>query len=72
MIRFGRGRLALLTLCTNPHTQSLRGAKHIPDLKDLFGTEPLVRRIPNPAHKLANWNEHDSGGHFPAMEIHSN
>lgn len=33
-----------------------------------FGKEPLVRRILDPEHKLAYWNEHDSGGHFPAME----
>jgi pimeloyl-ACP methyl ester carboxylesterase len=33
-----------------------------------FGKEPLVRRILDPQHKLAYWNEHDCGGHFPAME----
>ena len=33
-----------------------------------FGNEPLVRRILDPEHKLAYWNEHESGGHFPAME----
>jgi epoxide hydrolase len=33
-----------------------------------FGKEPLVRRILDPEHKLAYWNEHDRGGHFPAME----
>lgn len=34
----------------------------------VFGHEPLVRRILDPEHKLAYWNEHDRGGHFPAME----
>jgi hypothetical protein len=33
-----------------------------------FGKEPLVRRILDPEHKLAYWNEHERGGHFPAME----
>jgi epoxide hydrolase len=33
-----------------------------------FGSEPLVRRILDPEYKLAYWNEHSSGGHFPAME----
>ena len=35
----------------------------------VFGQEPLVRRILDPEHKLAYWNEHDRGGHFPAMEV---
>ena len=34
----------------------------------VFGQEPLVRRILDPEQKLAYWNEHDRGGHFPAME----
>lgn len=33
-----------------------------------FGKEPLVHRILDPEQKLAYWNEHDCGGHFPAME----
>ena len=33
-----------------------------------FGVEPLVRRILDPEQKLAYWNEHSAGGHFPAME----
>jgi pimeloyl-ACP methyl ester carboxylesterase len=33
-----------------------------------FGNDPLVRRVLDPEHKLAYWNEHDRGGHFPAME----
>jgi pimeloyl-ACP methyl ester carboxylesterase len=33
-----------------------------------FGEEPLVRRILDPNHELAYWNEHADGGHFPAME----
>ena len=34
-----------------------------------FGIEPLVRRILDPEQKLAYWNEHAEGGHFPAMEV---
>jgi pimeloyl-ACP methyl ester carboxylesterase len=34
-----------------------------------FGDEPLVRRILDPEQKLAYWNQHDEGGHFPAMEV---
>ncbi len=34
-----------------------------------FGREPLVRRILDPEGRLAYWNEHDAGGHFPAMEV---
>jgi pimeloyl-ACP methyl ester carboxylesterase len=34
-----------------------------------FGLEPLVRRILDPAQRLAYWNEHAEGGHFPAMEV---
>ena len=33
-----------------------------------FGSEPLMRRILDPEHQLAYWDEHDRGGHFPAME----
>jgi pimeloyl-ACP methyl ester carboxylesterase len=33
-----------------------------------FGDEPLIRRILDPGHDLAYWNQHASGGHFPAME----
>jgi hypothetical protein len=33
-----------------------------------FGREPLVRRILDPEQNLPYWNEHDAGGHFPAME----
>jgi epoxide hydrolase len=35
----------------------------------VFGHEPLVRRILDPEQKLPYWNEHDRGGHFPAMEV---
>ena len=35
----------------------------------VFGYEPLVRRILDPEQKLAYWNEHERGGHFPAMEV---
>lgn len=34
-----------------------------------FGRDPLVRRILDPDGRLAYWNEHDTGGHFPAMEV---
>jgi pimeloyl-ACP methyl ester carboxylesterase len=34
-----------------------------------FGEEPLTRRILDPEQKLAYWNEHAAGGHFPAMEV---
>jgi epoxide hydrolase len=33
-----------------------------------FGREPLVRRVLDPNHERAYWNEHGEGGHFPAME----
>jgi pimeloyl-ACP methyl ester carboxylesterase len=33
-----------------------------------FGEEPLVRRVLDPNHERAYWNEHAEGGHFPAME----
>ena len=33
-----------------------------------FGEEPLVRRVLDPNHERAYWNEHADGGHFPAME----
>ena len=34
-----------------------------------FGNDPLVRRILDPEHQLAYWNEHERGGHFPSMEV---
>lgn len=34
-----------------------------------FGEEPLIRRILDPEQQLHYWNEHDQGGHFPAMEV---
>jgi pimeloyl-ACP methyl ester carboxylesterase len=34
-----------------------------------FGREPLIRRILDPEGRVAYWNEHDAGGHFPAMEV---
>ena len=33
-----------------------------------FGEEPLVRRVLDPNHERAYWNEHPDGGHFPSME----
>jgi len=35
----------------------------------VFGHEPLVRRILDPEQTLVYWNEHERGGHFPAMEV---
>jgi pimeloyl-ACP methyl ester carboxylesterase len=34
----------------------------------VFGDEPLVRRVLDPNHERAYWNEHAQGGHFPALE----
>jgi pimeloyl-ACP methyl ester carboxylesterase len=34
-----------------------------------FGDEPLIRKILDPQHQLAYWNEYAEGGHFPAMEV---
>ena len=34
-----------------------------------FGDEPLIRRILDPQHELAYWNQYAEGGHFPAMEV---
>jgi pimeloyl-ACP methyl ester carboxylesterase len=34
----------------------------------VFGEEPLIRRVLDPEKKIAYWNEHARGGHFPAME----
>ena len=34
-----------------------------------FGDEPLVRRILDPNLEIPYWNQHDRGGHFPAMEV---
>ena len=34
-----------------------------------FGDEPLIRKILDPRHELAYWNQHAEGGHFPAMEV---
>jgi hypothetical protein len=33
-----------------------------------FGDEPLIRRILDPENALPYWNQHERGGHFPAME----
>ena len=34
-----------------------------------FGDEPLIRKILDPRHELAYWNQYAEGGHFPAMEV---
>ncbi len=34
----------------------------------VFHTDPVVRRIMDPDHKLAHWTDFAEGGHFPAME----
>jgi pimeloyl-ACP methyl ester carboxylesterase len=43
-------------------------APHRPPGGVSFGEEPLVRRVLDPNHERAYWNEHAVGGHFPAME----
>ncbi|SFW84117.1 epoxide hydrolase family protein [Amycolatopsis australiensis] len=35
----------------------------------VFNASPLVRRIMDPAEKIAHWSEFAEGGHFAAMEV---
>lgn len=52
------------------HTAASWGEAHTrPQGFVSFGRDPLVRRILDPEGRLAYWNEHDAGGHFPAMEV---
>jgi epoxide hydrolase len=52
------------------HTPASWGEAHDrPQGFATFGRDPLVRRILDPEGRLAYWNEHDAGGHFPAMEV---
>src|SRR5215469_12852654 len=34
----------------------------------VFGADDLVRRVIDPAHKIAHWSEFERGRHFAAME----
>lgn len=34
----------------------------------MFNTDPILRRLMDPEHKLPYWSEHAEGGHFAAME----
>jgi pimeloyl-ACP methyl ester carboxylesterase len=34
----------------------------------VFNTDPVIRRIMDPDHKIDHWSEHTEGGHFAAME----
>jgi len=40
----------------------------VPSGVAVFNTDPLVRRIMDPGHKIAHWSEFAEGGHFAAME----
>jgi hypothetical protein len=34
----------------------------------VFNTDPLLRRIIDPHHRIEHWSEFTEGGHFAAME----
>jgi pimeloyl-ACP methyl ester carboxylesterase len=34
----------------------------------VFNTDPIVRRLMDPQHKVVHWSEFEQGGHFPALE----
>ena len=34
----------------------------------VFNTNPVLRRIVDPEHKIAHWSEFTEGGHLAAME----
>ncbi|WP_217424039.1 hypothetical protein [Agromyces sp. Marseille-P2726] len=67
---FGRaGDGAANMLYEAAHAQAAWGRHHDrPQGMAAFGKEPLMQRILNPDGRLAFWNEHRRGGHFPAME----
>lgn len=41
---------------------------NVPQGQAVFGSEPLIRRVLDPEHKIAHWSDFERGGHFPAME----
>ena len=34
----------------------------------VFNTDPVLRRLIDPDHKMPFWSEHTEGGHFAALE----
>jgi pimeloyl-ACP methyl ester carboxylesterase len=51
------------------HAEASWGRTHHPPHGVVsVGEVPLVRRVLDPNHERAYWNEHAVGGHFPAME----
>jgi hypothetical protein len=40
----------------------------VPQGLALFGGDDLLRKVLDPDHKMAHWNEYDRGGHFAALE----
>jgi epoxide hydrolase len=67
---FGKGGAGAANfLYEAAHAEASWGQQHDrPQGFVAFGREPLVRRILDPNHEIAYWNEHADGGHFPAME----
>jgi pimeloyl-ACP methyl ester carboxylesterase len=68
---FGRGGAGAATfLYESMHAAAAWGQTHNrPQGFVVFGKESLVRRVLDPEKKIVYWNEHDRGGHFPAMEV---
>jgi epoxide hydrolase len=68
---FGRGGAgAAHFLYESMHAAAAWGRTHNrPQGFVTFGNDSLVRRILDTEQRLAYWNEHDRGGHFPAMEV---
>jgi hypothetical protein len=42
---------------------------NVPRAMVAFNTNPLMRRMVDPANSLTQWTEHAEGGHFPALEV---
>ena len=40
-----------------------------PAAASIFAADLSVRSVVDPASAFESWTEHDSGGHFPAMEV---